>query len=164
MGTRAFVGVKDGDTGEIIAIHVSYDGQPGVLGRTLRRHYNSLGRALDLIEMGDAVSVEATLGRSQFRHRNLGHPLDQHVFDDEDELFYEWNPVPFDYVYVWQGRGWTFSEAHEEDFKPLTEEEIRRHDEEAEAVRRRRPADDRAASQSPGAFTRLRRGLQKLFR
>lgn len=75
MSTSALIGVMY-PNGQIDAIRLHLDGYPSRAGGILNAHYASDEKADDLVSMGDASSLEATIASSVFYERDRGEHED----------------------------------------------------------------------------------------
>jgi hypothetical protein len=68
MGTRCVLIVENLD--EYLASSVSYDGYPSYMFEEVLPNFNTHKLAYQLVEMGDASSLDTTLGKCTFYHRD----------------------------------------------------------------------------------------------
>lgn len=72
MSTSATISVFDGDYYHTIYNHAN--GSPEHLGAILTEYYPTIEQAMDLIDLGDASTIESTLALSTFYCRDRGEP------------------------------------------------------------------------------------------
>ena len=109
MSTRSQIGVMKRD-GTVQAIYCHFDGYPGHVGRTLVDNYASTRKANAIVERGDMSTLNSTLKKSVFYHRDRGEkfaPNAPLVFNDANTFFYNGGRgAEFNYLWVPREKAW----------------------------------------------------------
>jgi hypothetical protein len=118
MGTRSAIGFVEFD-GSVTAIYCHWDGYLEGVGQTLVKHYNDTYKVLDLIEMGDASSIDATLDASVFYKRDRNEKNKDRDFPNVAEFIGEMATLGSEFFYLYDGVEWSWSNGGLNGFKPV---------------------------------------------
>lgn len=107
MSTPALIALNVDD--EFVCITVNWNGTPERVGETLRKVFNTDGRVIDLMDLGNCSSIfgatDITEVEAYHRDKNErwepNHPM---IFDTLDEAASYYSPI---YSFVWDGETWT---------------------------------------------------------
>ena len=103
MATRATVAIQM-STGEIAQIYVHFDGYPDGLGKELYDNYRDPEKILELINHGDASSVESTIDACEFYSRDRGEDeCEAFQFQDLNDYFDRARNEEFNYLFSNKG-------------------------------------------------------------
>lgn len=121
MSTRAHIILQDGD--RYIRIYCHFDGYLQGLGKILTEYYDTFDKVKELVWLGDASSIEATLKESDFYHRDRNENWDDvrpTVYNDLVTALNATIKSWAEYVYVFQDGQWFWAECNEQvELKPL---------------------------------------------
>lgn len=145
MGTRSMIAFDNGD--EVYAIYCHWDGYLEYNGKVLLEHYNDLEKVEELMDLGNISSLGPDIGVkhpfSQFDttlsteeygklYRNMccAYGRDRDEKDQEAKVFatldeackhYEWSA----FYYMFDGLKWFYRESLDDNWKELTEEDVK---------------------------------------
>lgn len=105
MGTRSMIAVKVDDVFQGVYCHL--DGYPEHMGKMLLNHYETLEKAIALLELGDLVSVNETLEMTVAFARDKGEELcPAEKFDSYEEMKDFFTEADVEFFYLLQDGEW----------------------------------------------------------
>lgn len=100
MSTRSAIGYKDTD-GTVKAIYCHFDGYPNGVGKTLRKYYNSIDKAKELVSMGSISTLSNSIKNTTFYHRDMGENYEVLTYKSTDDFMYMDNTfIEYRYLYI----------------------------------------------------------------
>ena len=96
MSTRSAIAIQETKDGPVQHIYCHYDGFPRYNGKILNEHYRDPAKVKELLALGDMSSLNETIDKSVFYHRdrkerlNINEPLTLKEFADEDTYDYRY--------------------------------------------------------------------------
>ena len=119
MSTHSRVGYTH-TNGTISSIYIHFDGYYEEVGRTLLEHYNSLERAEEIVALGDAETLDATLEKSVFYSRDHSETgAEAELSKNLDEFYQNCRDSAAYFAYLWLDGGWKTGLNH---MTPLKDE------------------------------------------
>ena len=118
MSTRSAIGFVEFD-GSVTAIYCHWDGYLESVGQALVKYYNDIYKVLDLIEMGDASSIDATLDTCVFYKRDRNEKITDRDFPNVAEFIGEMSTLGCEFFYLYDGFEWSWSNGGLNGFKPV---------------------------------------------
>jgi hypothetical protein len=121
MATRSAIGVANGN-GSVTAIYCHWDGYIEGVGQTLVQHYNDVYHASELLDMGNASSLDDNLYSSVFycRDRNEDEfDTQAQFFSSVGEFLDYYSQSGCEYFYLFTNDQWQCSRNDEMGFNPV---------------------------------------------
>ena len=85
MSTSASIAVRKNEN-EILNTYCHFDGYISGVGKALFLFYNTIEKALELVEHGDAFSIHVSTDTSVFYHRDRGEDLYINIISDFSQM------------------------------------------------------------------------------
>lgn len=75
MSTRSAIAIQETKDGPVQHIYCHFDGYPKHNGKILNEHYRDPSKVKELLALGDMSSLDETIDKSVFYHRDRKEPL-----------------------------------------------------------------------------------------
>jgi hypothetical protein len=121
MATRSAIGIVESD-GSVNAIYCHWDGYLEHVGQILVCNYHNLYLASELIDMGDASSLDKSLYSCEFYHRDRNEDenrVQARYFDNVTEYLNHYYDRGCEYFYLYIGNEWQYSTNDLNGFKSV---------------------------------------------
>lgn len=135
MSTRSWIFIDNGEgkSPRFRGIYCHFDGYLDWVGKNLKEHYDSEDKVRSIIEQGDASSIDETIEKCKFYHRDNNEDLNIREFDDLQTMMKKYHDSWAEYCYLFQDGKWkVYFESHRiipEGGFILLEEAMRREEE-----------------------------------
>lgn len=96
MSTRSAIAIQETKNGPVRHIYCHYDGYPSHNGKILNEHYRDPAKVKELLALGDMSSLDETIDKSVFYHRDrkerlhISAPISLKELAEEDTYDYHY--------------------------------------------------------------------------